>query len=196
MEIYPVRIDHPLFERLRQLDKEAEHRFPGRFDPGLGSLGLILDKRLDQSRYSFSTPLNCQTFAHTGGEGVHFSFLVQEGMISESSPIVVTVPAMGGRSFVVGENLFDFLCLGAHRGFFALEQLAYYPELTLEVFTNPKWQPTASWHGSVGFVPGEERKRLLAFLKTELGLRSWPNAGRFEVLQERYAGCLELPAEA
>jgi hypothetical protein len=190
-----VRVNHPLFERLRQLDKEAARRFPGRFDPGLGSLGLILDQKLDQSRYSFCTPLNCQTFAHTGGEGVHFSFRLQDGMVRESSPAVVTIPAMGGQNFVVGENLFDFLCLGVHRGFFALEQLAYYPELTLEVFTNPDWQSTESWHGSVGFVPGEEDRRLLAFLTSELGLRPWPNAARFALLQERYCGSLELPTE-
>jgi hypothetical protein len=190
-----VRVDHPLFERFQQLDKEAAQRFLGRLDRGFDRLGLILDKKLDQSRYSFCTPLNCQTFAHTGGEGVHFSFLVQDGMIRETSPVVLTVPAMSGESFVVGENLFDFLCLGVHRGFFALEQLAYYPELTLEVYINPDWQPSESWHRSVGFVPGDEKRRLLAFLTNELGLRPWPNAARFAALQERYGGLLQLPAE-
>jgi hypothetical protein len=190
-------VDHPLLGRLRQLDKEAARRFPRprHFDPGLGSLGLILDRQLDQSRYSYSTPLNCRTFAHTGGEGVHFSFLVEDGLVREGSPVVVTIPAVGGQNFAVGENLFDFLCLGVHRGYFALEQLAYHLELTLEVFTNPDWQPTESWHGSVGFVTGRESKRVLAFLTSELGLRPWPSPDRFTALQERYIGSLELPAQ-
>lgn len=191
-----IRVNHPLLERLRQVNADAARRFPRRHDAGLGSLGLILDRELDQSRYSFCTPLNCQTFAHTGGEGVHFSFLLQDGMVRENCAVVLTIPAMFGQNFVVGENLFDFLCLGVHRGFFALEQLAYYPELTLEVFTNPNWQPTESWHGSVGFVPGEENRRLLVFMASELELRPWPDAARFALLQERYGGLLELPAEA
>jgi len=190
-----VRVDHPLFERLRQLDLEAARRFPGRFDQGFGSLGLILDKKIDQSRYSFCTPVNCRTFARTGGEGVHFSFLVQDDLIRDSSPIVVTIPAMGGQSFVVGDNLFDFLCLGVHRGFFALEQLAYHQELTLAVFTRLEWEPTESWHRAVGFLPSKEDSRLLAFLKSELGLRPWSDAARFQGLQERRAGSLVLPGE-
>jgi hypothetical protein len=189
-----IRVDHTLLKRLRELDKEAALRFHDGVFPGFGSLGLILDKKLDDSRYD-CTPLNCQTFAHTGGEGVHFSFLVQDGFVRETSPIVVTVPQMPFQSFVVGENLFDFLCLGADRGFFALEQLAYNPALTLEVFTNSQWEPTDSSHWHVGYGLSEENKLLLEFLRNELRLQSWPSASRFQVLQEQYAGLLEQPDE-
>lgn len=41
----------------------------------------------------------------------------------------MTVPASGGQSVVVGADLFEFLSLGARRGYFALEQLAYDPGL-------------------------------------------------------------------
>lgn len=189
-----VRIVHPLFDRLRELDKEVARKFPDALFPGLDSVGLRFDRNLDESRYSNSTPLNCRTFADTGGDGVHFSFLLMGNTIRESCPVVITVPCMVS-SFVVGESLFDFLCLGAHRGYFALEQLAYEMELTLEVFTDPDWQPTKPWHDSVGLVLNEEKQRLLAFLRSELGLRPWSNVARFTELQERYAGSLELPSE-
>src|SRR5262245_34005982 len=107
-----VRMVHPLFERLRHLDQEVARQFSDPLFSGLWTVGLRFDRRLDESRYSSSTPLNCRTFANTGGDGVHFSFVVQEGMVRESSPVVVTVPC-AGVSLVVGENLFDFLCLGA-----------------------------------------------------------------------------------
>jgi hypothetical protein len=189
-----VQIAHPLFDRLQDLDKEVARRFLDALFPGLWTVGLRLDRRLDESRYSTSTPLNCRTFANTGGDGVHFSFLVQEDTVHESSPVVVTVPC-AAASLVAGEDLFDFLCLGAHRGYFALEQLAYETELTLEVFTDPNWQPTKPWHDSVGFVPNEEKRHLLAFLTRELGLRPWSSAARFAELQERFGGFLELPSE-
>ncbi len=96
---------------------------------------------------------------------------------------------------MVGKSLYDFLCLGSRRGYFALEQLAYDPELTLEAFTNPDWQPTKPWHHSAGLVPRPEDKRLLAFLKTELGLKPWSNGARFAELQERFAGFLQLPTD-
>lgn len=184
------RVNHPLLQRLRQLDRQAAPRF-GRF--ALGNVGLTLNKQLDQFRY-WCTPLNCVTFANTGGEGVHFSFLLDNDEVRASSPVVVTIPEMA-QTFIVGEDLFDFLCLGVHRGYFGLEQLAFYPKLTLKVFTNPEWQPTQSWHGSVGFVPTDAHKRLLAFLKSELGLKPWPNAARFAMLQKRYGSKLELPPE-
>jgi hypothetical protein len=186
-----VRVDHPLLEHLRRLDKEADRRFPGGCFAGFGNLGLILDRRLEQSRYS-CTPINVRTFANTGGEGVHFSFIVRDGLVRENSPVVVTIPTLG-VNFIVGETLFDFLCLGVHRGFFALEQLAYKEQLTLEVFMNPDWQPTESWHASVGFVPDDEDKSRLAFLVSELGLRPWPSPERFAVLQCQHGRSLELP---
>ena len=186
--------DHPLLNRLRNLDKEAETRFPGRFDPGLGSLGLILDKELDQSRYSSCTPINCRTFAHTGAEGVHFSLLMADNQINESSPVVITIPETG-QSFIVGENLYDFLCVGFYRGYFALEQLAFHPDLTLEAFTNSNWQPTESWHSSVGYDNDDHKKQILAFLIKELGLRPWTGPERFALLQKRYAQKLLIPPQ-
>ena len=162
---------------------------------GFDRLGLRLDRKLDASRYAQATPANCRTFASTGGEGVHFSFLLQDGMVRENSPVIVTIPAMP-PSYVVGENLFDFLCLGSLRGFFALEELAYNQELTLKAFTEPEWTSTDSRCKAMGFFLDGEAKLLLRFLTDELALRPWKNAARFAQLQEQYSRLLEPAIEA
>jgi len=190
-----IEVHHALYGRLRKLDVEAAKRFPRQFFPGLGSLGLILNRKLDQGRYSWCTPLNCRTFANTGGEGVHFSFLITGQMIQESAPVVITNPGAGGESLIVGEDLFDFLCLGANRGYFALEQLSYNRDLTLEVYTNPGWQPTESWHSSVGYSPDNEVRELLSFLAEKLNLRPWSTTERFQALQERWSGLPQYPEQ-
>lgn len=71
-------------------------------------------------------PLNSVEFAHTGGDGLHYSFLVLDGHWSELSPVVVTIPGLiaGGPSNVVlGENLTEFLRLGIRTGYSALHWL-------------------------------------------------------------------------
>src|SRR5687767_64611 len=79
------------------------------FDP----VGLILQIPPGRRDYH-CTPLNSVTFASTGGDGVHFGFLHVEGC--SLSPVVMTVPMSDVHNFVVGESLFEFLCLGAKRG--------------------------------------------------------------------------------
>jgi hypothetical protein len=129
-------------------------------------------------------------FAGTGGDGVHFNFLVPDGWIRENPPVIVTIPDMGGLNFVVGDNLHDFLCLGAYRGYFALAELAYNLDLTLEVFTNRDWQSSERSHESVGYTLDEEQKTVLEFLTNELGLRPWSDPRHFWDLQQRYGGLL------
>jgi hypothetical protein len=178
---------------LRLLDREAGMRFPDPISPGLMRLGLILDGQLDASRYDRATPRNCRTFAHTGGEGVHFSLLVRDGRICEESPVVITIPLL--ESLVVGETLFDFLCLGRHRGYFALEQLAYDRALTLKVFTDPHWQANERRHRSVGYAVDETDYRLLDWLAGELELSPWTDPERFQQLQDRFLPLLQLPPD-
>src|SRR5438132_2356434 len=78
--------------KLRAFDAEAAGRFPlsPSDPPGLGAVGMILDRRVDQSRCSWCTPTNCKTFASTGGNGVHFSLLVRDGKVSGQSTVVMT----------------------------------------------------------------------------------------------------------
>ncbi len=71
-------------------------------------------------------PLNSVEFARTGGDGIHYSFLVLDGHWSELSPVVVTIPGIcgGGPSNVVlAADLTEFLRLGIRTGYFALANL-------------------------------------------------------------------------
>ena len=101
MKSKAVAVDHPLWETLCALDKLAAKRIPKKVDPGFGSLGLILDPGLEGYRY-WCDPKNCVAFACTGGEGVHFSFVVQDGKVTENSPIVITIPAAGDHPNYIG----------------------------------------------------------------------------------------------
>jgi hypothetical protein len=62
------------------------------------------------------TPVNSVMFAHTGGEGCHFSFLKSGAKWSAASPVVMTYPAAGGcvHNVIVGDSLVEFLRLGLH----------------------------------------------------------------------------------
>lgn len=192
MPIERLSIYHPLLQRLRRFDRELARQFPKAMFPGIWAVGLRLDKKLGRTRYALDTPLNCRSFADTGGDGVHFSLVVQDGKIRESSLVVMTVPC-AAANIVVGENLFDFLCLGISRGYSALDQLAYEPKIAIDAFTNPKWRPTKPWQESVGLNPGKHELRILRILRSEFGLQPWRSKSRLAILQKRYAGALEMP---
>jgi hypothetical protein len=186
-------LNHPLWSRLVELDTVARRRFSTQLDRGFGGIGLRLNNPPEQYDY-WCTPTNVVTFASTGGDGVHFSFLVQDDEITEQSPIVITVPgAFDGPNWIGGRDLYEFLCLGSLRGFFALGEIAYTQEEALRILTDQHWHPTEDQHYSVGYVPNEEESPILDFLVGQLALKPWPHASHFSNLQARYGGLLELP---
>ena len=161
------------------------------------SIGLILIRPLKNMGYQ-STPTNVSTFAHTGGDGVHFSLLHLEGEIAETSPVVMTVPMRPDRpNIIVGGNLFEFLCLGERTGYFCLEQLAYdqnetinwlrHPEVYLEQayksnFPDPYWVELF-----------QRRTYLLNILRSAFGLKAWDKVEhRLDELQKQYMALLEF----
>lgn len=168
----------PVFDRLRAFLEEF-----GRYS----IRGLDLRDPPETEFYPV-TPVNCLTFACTGGEGVHFSFLVESGRIDDDSPIVMTVPAAQGESYFVGENLYDFLCLGCAHGFFALEQLAYEPALTLRAYTDPPSTPSKRFESSLD----DHAKGVLRCLRERFDLAPWTRPERFAALQDLYRDRLEL----
>jgi len=117
-----------LLVRLYELDAELRAISLG---DNVG-LGLIDPPEQD---YFDSTPANTFAFAATGGECVHFSLVAVGGVVSDSSPVVMTVPSAGGSpmecNFLLSETLHEFLCLGCRWGYFGLEQLAYEYEGTI-----------------------------------------------------------------
>lgn len=193
-----IRIEHPLFNQLRSFNAEAARRFPADFDHGLGQMGLLLHDECENGGYH-NTPKNSVAFASTGGDGVHFSFLVDYDRVTEVSPVVITVPSAGeseDANFIVGETLHDFLRFGLRHGYFALEQLAYYPELTLEAYRDTDWQPTEDWHYSVGYHLDENGQRVRDFLIQQFQLTPLVFlVDEFAALQARFKPTLVYPAD-
>jgi hypothetical protein len=132
---------------------------------------------------------------------VHFSFIASNGEADAASPVIVSVPNSGvdpaDANFVVGADLRAFLRFGFHRGFFALEQLGFHRDLTLEVYASAEWRPTESWHKAVGFEPLSEPARRVRDLLTarfELTPLSYTTE-QFQELQDRYKPLLEYLSE-
>ena len=189
-------VEHKLFSKLFEVDQEAALHFPRDFDPGLGGIGLLLTPELRNGGYG-CTPKNSCSFAHTGGEGVHFSFLGNRSEVNDASPVIITIPmAFDHPNFIVGENLFDFLCFGMYRGFFALEQLGDNFEETFAAYTDPNWQPSTRRHDWVGLTVDDRKTGLLRLLIERFGLISWrePKA-KFDRLQETYLAELRVPPD-
>lgn len=173
--VKPIVIRHPLLDELRWVDAELRERFPieGRSDQGLMALGLGLydidDILNNKNHYGWLTPINCRVFARTGGDGVHYSFLLRHHEITEESPIVCSCPD-GATNYVVGETLHDFLCRGARGGYFALPQ-----------FDKETDDP--------------QERQMLDYLAVRLSLQIWTDPQRFRWLMETYDSQLQLPAE-
>lgn len=194
-----VSIHHPLLDALREFDAEATRRFPTDYDNGLGQMGMLLHSKLE-NRGTWCTPKNSLTFASTGGDGVHFSFIVQDDKITENSPVIVTVPGnYNGPEFanhIVAGNLRNFLRFGLHRGYFALEQLAYYRDLTLEVYSSSDWQPTEDWHYRVGYYLEQDEQRVRDALVERFNLTPLSyTVPEFDALQNKYKPLLNYPAD-
>ena len=110
-----VRFELPLFERLLEADQAIQQRFPRQYGAGLESLGLILRRPADwENGGYYCTPVNSLCFGRTGVDGEHFSFLVQDGVINNQSPIIVTAPCAYDSEMpnaVVAETFEDFIGL-------------------------------------------------------------------------------------
>ena len=77
----PVIVNHPLLDRLKELSKEVSSQFSTESIHSLDDAGFawFLNKYM-WGGYE-ATPLNSVSFASTGGDGDHFSFLVQNDAV-------------------------------------------------------------------------------------------------------------------
>ena len=170
----------PTYQQILNLTKRLSRQLHVSPESVFEPIGLILQippKRWDY----FCTPLNSLTFASTGGDGVHFGCMLIDG--GASGLIVMTVPMADEKNFVVGESLFEFLCLGIRRGYFYLEQLAYDRETAITML-----------NGEMDEEMTSDEIYLLDALRMELGLRPWPGVeGRLHELEQRYAPAIQVP---
>jgi hypothetical protein len=178
MESMPTRLQK-LYEAAAQIGTRFDRSLEAVLDP----CGLILEKPPRESYY-WCTPRTAKTFASTGGDGVHYSYLQVSEVSPDETVIVTSMPANDQLNYVVAESFDEFLGLGYHVGWFALEQIAYSPEWALQHFAN---EDPETRH---------EAKARLAALRSELGIRYVPlNLQRIEALTNLYAHHLEVPAE-
>ena len=104
----------------------------------IGECGLELEIPPRHEFYS-CTPKNTLTFASTGGDGVHYSLLVDEDGSPQDGPVVMTVPMAFEEDIntVIAENLREFLGLGYHVGWFSLEQIVYQNPIDFAYYSKP-----------------------------------------------------------
>ncbi len=157
---------------------ESENMY---FDP----VGLNLFKNVEKMGY-WCTPENTVTFASTGGDGVHFGFLVGPDGITENSPIVMTLPCADTSNIIVGENFLDFLSLGCRGGYFELEQIEYSPEEHIAFLDSQQYSNEME----------SNEIALLQSIENEFSLKPWSNhKARLAELELKYLSLLKYSEE-
>jgi hypothetical protein len=145
-------------------------------------IGLRLDIPAKPWDY-YCTPTNVKTFASTGCNGIHYSFL-ESSSLSEL-PVVMTVPANYSNpnpNVIISENLHEFLCLGSKASYIGLEELSY---------ENGELNFLKS-SGYAEFLSNEQID-LLNVLSSEFSLRPWSILEeRINYLQSKYIDLLQL----
>lgn len=137
-----------------------------------GNVGLALTPNPPDFRYN-ATPLNSLTFAHTGGDGVHYGLLCLPDEDPSAWPVVMTAPTnFDNPRVVVGATLHEFLCLGYHVGWFPIEQIRYiggegaWGDMQRLQNGDPDWQLS------------DKQTRALNAVKKRFALSPWPNVKR------------------
>ncbi len=180
-----------LLERLPTLQKLHGVRGSAKseFFMGLGTIGLNLTD-LVYGGY-WCTPRNSVTFAHTGGDGTHFSYVILDNELDDDSPIVMSCPANSEDSCtIVGENLRDFLCLGFHCGYSVLEQLSYSPS-SFDILKDP-FDDEADEDADSEFT--DEFNGCLQHVISEFSLQPWDNwRSKLKALKQQYFDSLLMP---
>ena len=144
--------------------------------------GLLLEIPPVRDYMDWCTPRNVLTFATTGGDSVHYSYLVDDRLPADVCPIVMTLPCADAQSLVIAESFQEFFDYGYHVGWFSLEQLYYDEEEGAAYFCQPS--PTF----------GDEGNQQLPLLRQALRMQAVPpTLARFAQLQGQYHGLLDIP---
>ncbi|WP_254513197.1 hypothetical protein [Anatilimnocola floriformis] len=190
-----VTVDLPLFDELWKLDGEIKQQFASKRNNGIEALGVTFRNpdQLTHGGYS-CTPTNTVAFASTGGDGVHFSFLVRDDRVGVNSPVVLTAPSnFGNENCILAENFRTFLRMGLRRGYFAMEQLSYSPTEALHVYGTPDWKPSSKSDHSKGYVLDDREVRVLQFVAKRLQLEPFSCTPEdFQAMQDRYMQVLKI----
>lgn len=160
--------------KLHHVANDAATKFGSSPDAVFDPCGLILDLPPVQGPY-WCTPTNVVTFASTGGDGVHYSYLKHFDSSDGKLPIIMTLPCADENNIVIAESFEEFFNLGYFVGWFSLEQLVYQEERAISYFANPDEEQRDY---------AEDR---LEFLRKALQLRPIPpDMKRLRLLNEEY----------
>jgi hypothetical protein len=182
-------------DRLRQLAIQQSGITGCHPNQAFDGVGLILLDPTDPFEYD-ATPFNSSTFAHTGGDSVHFGLVHIAGEVTNDSPVVMTVPAgFEHKNIILGSNLVEFLRLGCETGYFSLEQLAYQFVDTVQLIKNP-----SLWRAAAGYAPDDpsylKQLHLLGVIRNEFSLNPWREVeDRLFELQIEYLPWLEYGSD-
>ena len=145
--------------------------------------GLLLEIPPQRNYIDWCTPRNVMTFATTGGDSVHYSYLVDERLPEGRYPIVMTLPCVNDLNWVIAESFQEFFDYGYYVGWFSLEQLYYDDEEGPAYFL----QPSENF-GDIGTAQ-------LPLLRKALNMKPVPpTLERFAQLQQKYGALLDIPA--
>jgi hypothetical protein len=175
----------PTIDDLQRVHELAAKQFAHEYlDVGLGAIGLFLHNPPKNAGYR-QTPLNSITFASIGVDGIHFGSITNGHTVNSGCPVVVTIPmAFDKPNYIVGESLYDFLCLGCKHGYSNLGNLHLNLEATLNHYSSP---PDDFYDDR---APG-----ILRLLSDQLSLRPWRDVrGHYNDLQYRFLVTLRMAA--
>ena len=147
-----------------------------------GDCGLRLEIPPVPGYIDWCTPRNVMTFATTGCDSVHYSYLVDGRLPDSVCPIVMTLPCVNELSWVIAENFQEFFDYGYYAGWLELEQLYYEDE-----------KGEACFHEA-----SQSLKKLgmqqLPLLHEALNMQAvLPTLQRFGELQKKYQALLNIP---
>ena len=144
--------------------------------------GLILEIPPVRNWIDWCTPRNVLTFATTGGDSVHYSYLVDERLPAGVCPIVMTLPCASELSLVIAESFQEFFDYGYYVGWRELEQLYYEDE-----------KGEACFHEASQSLNNLGMQQL-PLLHKALNMQAvLPTLQRFGDLQQKYQALLNIP---
>ncbi len=183
------------FEALCDLNRSIELPATDHYvDPGLGVIGLLLLEPPENFGYH-QTPFNSLTFAHLGVDGIHIGSVTNHNCLDHEAPVVLTIPMaplIDMRSnYIVGRDLYEFLCFGYHHGFDDLANLHLDLDSSLARFSQPPSLTTAPYPDLAKHCVD-----VLNSLIERFELKPIPDLPRhFQELQEEYYDLLELASD-
>ncbi len=170
--------------RLRLAAAAAAAHFGETAEEVFEPCGLILCRPDEENPY-WCTPANVVTFARTGGDGVHYSYLPAAAGGSVC-PVVMTVPMAAFEqrecNVVIAESFDEFFSLGYFVGWFSLEELVYDRACAIAYFSVPD-PDHAEWCSP-----------RLAFIRQALKIKPGPpHEARLSELDAKYSNRLVFP---